>query len=140
MITEKENIKKIREDFTETGRDIWLAGLGLFSAVETEGQKLFDKFVDKGKEMIEKGEAVEKKSKDYGSEKKSEFTDRVEDGVKFVEGKLNSVLETIGISSHHEVQELTEKVDKLTELVAGLAHKLDDSLKTGAKAKGKTRS
>jgi len=136
----EERIKKLQEDLTETSRDIWLAGLGLFSAAEEEGEKLFGKFVDKGKDLIAKGEKVEKKGKDFGSKKKDEMSEKLESIVKFVEEKTSSVMESVGLSSHQEVHELTEKVDKLTDIVAGLARRLDESLKgnkTSARPKAK---
>lgn len=131
MSTKKEKVtlKKIQEEIAGTSEDIWLAGLGVFSTIESEGNKLFDKFVDKGKELVEKGKEVEAgKTKKQG--KKKADSSKLDDAVKFVETKVkglgNSVIEPLGISSREEVKELNEKVDKLTEIVMVLAQKIDD--------------
>ncbi len=120
--------EKIQGEVTDKAREIWLAGLGIFSTVEEEGAKLFNKFLEKGKELEAKGEALEKKAKD-----KVSSISTLDDVSKFVEEKVNLALETMGISSHAEVRQLSEKVDKLAANVEILAKKLDTTGKTTVK-------
>ncbi|MCA9731088.1 phasin family protein [candidate division KSB1 bacterium] len=108
---------------TDKAREIWLAGLGVFSTIEEEGEKLFDKMKEKGQELESKGAKLEKKAK--------EKIEELPNPITYIEGVVNTTFEKFGVASHKEMSELTEKVDKLTEIVAVLAKKLDS--KTPAK-------
>jgi len=123
----KISLKKIQEEIVGATEDIWLAGLGVFSTVEVEGSKLFEKFVDRGKDLVEKGKKAESKAR---KETKVSASAKLDGAVKFVEEKLqglgSSLIEPLGISSREEVKELNEKVDKLTEMVMVLAQKIEE--------------
>ena len=119
--------KNVQDNITDKAREIWLAGLGVFSTIEEEGEKLFNKMKEKGQEMEGKGEKLQKKAKEKLDELPNPFT--------YVEGALNTAFEKFGVASHKEVHELTEKVDKLTEIVAVLAKKIDGNGKAEPKAK-----
>jgi len=143
MSTKKEKIslKKIQDELVGTSEDIWLAGLGVFSTVEAEGVKMFEKFVEKGKDMVEKGKKMEAKTKKEAKAKVTAGGSKIDEAVKYVEDKVknigSTVIEPLGLSSKEEVQELNEKIDKLTEIVIVLAQKVDDlnkAAKTAAKA------
>ncbi len=116
-------------------REIWLAGLGAFSMIEEEGEVLFNKMKKKGQELESKGEELFNKMKEKGQElegKGEEFEkkakakfDEIPNPITYVEGAMNTAFEKFGVASHKEMYDLTEKVDKLTEIVAVLAKKLD---------------
>ena len=127
MAEKKEPFKELQEQVAEKSRDIWLAGLGMFSTIEEEGAKLFNDFVAKGQEMVEKGKKFEKKGVEFSSEKGKEVSGKIDDVVHYIENKLNATMETIGFSSQKEVKDLTDKVDKLTEAVAALTKKVEES-------------
>ena len=117
-----QETKNTQDELKDKAREIWLAGLGLFSSAEEEGTKLFNQFLDKGKELMKKGEEIEKKGKE-----KLNLESTLDDISSFMKDKLNTAFETIGVSTHSEVKDLTEKVDKLTASVAELAEKLEKS-------------
>jgi len=136
MAGEKDKFKKIQGDISEKSREIWLAGLGVFSTVEEEGEKLFKKFVEKGKELEEKGETFEKRAKErmdsvsaFVGEKTEQLTKEVsklsETVPTYFEDKLKSALNKFGASSHSQVKELNDKVDHLTEKVNELIKNLE---------------
>ena len=136
MAGEKDKFKKIQGDISEKSREIWLAGLGVFSTVEEEGEKLFKKFVEKGKELEEKGETFEKRAKErmdsvsaFVGEKTEQLTKEVsklsETVPTYFEDKLKSALSKFGASSHSQVKELNDKVDQLTEKVNELIKNLE---------------
>jgi poly(hydroxyalkanoate) granule-associated protein len=136
MAGEKEKIKKLQGDVSEKSREIWLAGLGVFSTVEEEGEKLFKRFVEKGKELEEKGETFEKRAKErvdsvtsYVGEKTDQLTKEVsklsETVPTYFEDKLKSALSKFGASSQSQVKELNDKVDQLTEKVNELIKNLE---------------
>jgi poly(hydroxyalkanoate) granule-associated protein len=140
MAGEKEKIKKLQGDVSEKSREIWLAGLGVFSTVEEEGEKLFKRFVEKGKELEEKGETFEKRAKErvdsvtsYVGEKTDQLTKEVsklsETVPTYFEDKLKSALSKFGASSQSQVKELNDKVDQLTEKVNELIKNLESKPK-----------
>lgn len=136
MAEEKDKFKKLQNDVSEKSREIWLAGLGVFSTVEEEGEKLFKKFVERGKELEEKGETFEKRAREkvdsvssFVGEKTGQFTKEVsklgETFPAYFEDKLKSALNKFGASSQSQVKELSDKVDQLTEKVNELIKNLE---------------
>lgn len=136
MTEEKDKLKKLQSEIAEKSREIWLAGLGVFSTMEEEGEKLFKKFVEKGQELEEKGEAFEKKAKEkvgsvtsYVEEKTEKLTKDVATLPGYVEEKLKAALNKFGASSHSQVKELNDKVDQLTEKVNQLIKNIESKSK-----------
>ncbi len=146
MTTTQKSAQQALGGLTEKARDIWLAGLGVFSTIEEEGERLFNQFLEKGKDLESKGETFEKKARDkvesltaYVSERSSKITEEVTARVNalvppIVEEKFQSALESFGIPTRNEVRALNEKVDKLNQSLEDLSKKLEDVLKA-AKAK-----
>lgn len=146
MTTAQKNAQQALGGLTDKARDIWLAGLGVFSTIEEEGERLFNQFLEKGKDLESRGETFEKKAKEkvesltaYVSERSSKITEEVTARVNtlvppIVEEKFQSALESFGIPTRNEVRALNEKVDKLNQSLEDLSKKLEDVLKA-AKAK-----
>lgn len=112
-----ETSKQIQEGVTETSRQVWYAGLGVLSTVEEEGTKLFNRFVEMGKDLVEKGKEFEQKDKVSG------VTAKFGEAAKFVEEKLQAASDKVGFSGSSDIKALNEKVDKLAESVAALVKK-----------------
>ncbi len=141
MTTQKNNYTA-KESLSDKAREIWLAGLGLFSTIEEEGERMFNRFLERGKELEEKGESFEKRAKERWDSFQSYFTERTDKMAEefkqklnesfptVIEEKLQAALESFGVSSRSEVKELHEKVDKLTKAVAELSKKLESGPKT----------
>ncbi len=124
---EKKQTTK-QEGIADRAREIWLAGLGVFSTMEEEGTKMFHSFVERGKDLEKRGEQLEKKAREsmdsvsaYVSGKKGELPNFA----KFIEEKMNTAFEKFGVASHSEVKEIGKKVDKLSEQVEQLNKKLN---------------
>lgn len=144
MATTKDISKEARPGITENMRDIWLAGLGLFSTVEEEGEKLFNRFIEKGRGLEEKGETFEKRAKDqfnsianFITERADKMRDEVSNKVSemmpsYVEEKFHSTLEMFGLSTRAEVKKLNDKVTKLSEMVGTLSDKIGKASKSAA--------
>ena len=128
--TEKEGsswIGKV-EDYS---RKIWLAGLGVYSKIDTDGSKLFDTLVKDGEkaEKLTKS-AVGKKvdaAKDSASSAKSRISgvkDRALGKWDELEGafdkRLNSAISRLGVPSRNEVKALHSKVETLTKQIEKL--------------------
>ncbi|MCR8933543.1 MULTISPECIES: phasin family protein [Pseudomonas] len=121
-------------DVRSYARKIWLAGLGAYAKVGQEGSEYFQ-------ELIEAGQAVEKKGKKAVTEKLvaanveideaatqvSSFKGRVEVQLDKVEkafdSRVASALNRIGIPSKHDVETLSAKLDELTALLERVARK-----------------
>ena len=114
----KDDIKSKISEAEEFARKIWLAGLGAYgkSFDEAQGQyenlsaeasKVFD-------ELVEKGEKLETEAKDKIKAKTN------------VEERVAEVRKKLGLdkaSADEKVEELSAKIDALTEAVAKLAAK-----------------
>ena len=115
----------------EYSRKIWLAGLGVYSKIDTDGSKLFDT-------LVKDGEKAEKLAKEAGHKvaegvksSTSSARSRVED-VKdlalekwgeFEEAfdkRLNSAITRLGVPSRDEVKALHAKVETLTKHIEKL--------------------
>lgn len=143
---EKGTLELLQEGISKTSREIWLAGLGIFSTVDKEGTKMFNRFVERGREMVEKNGEPKMAAKKNGepaptyvSEKVDQIThdvfSRLDHAAEFVRKRLFGPAEPSAEISHDEVKILSEKVDKLSDSVAMLVQKLEDSTKSGARSK-----
>lgn len=122
-------VNQIQEDVIERSRDIWLAGLGAFATIEEEGSKFFNNLVEKGKEREDKGkkrmENISKEIDERREDFRKEWNTRMEDTLKMLEEKFEGILDRMGIPTRKEVQDLINKVDKLSDRVSTLARKLE---------------
>ncbi|WP_300725126.1 phasin family protein [Pseudomonas sp.] len=109
----------------EYSRKIWLAGLGVYSKIDTDGSKLFDSLVKEG----EKAEKLTKASAPKTT--KSSARSKVEDVKELAIGKweefeeafdkrLNSAISRLGVPSRDEVKALHAKVETLTKHIEKL--------------------
>lgn len=122
-----DSSKRIQEGVSDTTRDFWLASLGIVSSVEEETNKIYDRFVKIGNDLVAKGEKFEKRDKEKGVYATLNKT------VKFVEEKFNAAVKPFEISPRKDILELNKKVDKLTESVTALTAKLEKSADKSAK-------
>lgn len=126
-------------------RQIWLAGLGAYSKISKDGNKLFDNLVEDGEkaETLVKGE-VDKQVDAVKSTAQSAKS-RVE-GVKDMamgkwneleeafDKRLNSAISRLGVPSRNEVKELHAKVETLTKQLEKLTGVSASSVKPAVKS------
>lgn len=145
MSTEKKKSEK-RESAVEAlsgkAREVWLAGLGALASVEEEGNKVFNKLVDKGTAFEERGkkqidEAYEDLSDSYKKlEKKLKSTfNKAEDEI---DENLQELIHKMGVPTQDEIKELTSQVEKLIDKVDRLSKKVDQGEKKAAASKSTT--
>ena len=103
------------EDFA---RKIWLAGLGAYGKSYDEAQGRFEKLSDEASkvfdELVSKGETLEVEAKDKFKEKTN------------VEERVAEVRKKLGLdkqSNEQKIEELSNKIDQLTDIVTKLASK-----------------
>lgn len=104
----------------DTGRDVWLAGLGAVGTVSERGRGLFSDLVERGQRFEnEERPAFEERFREAG-ERLQDLRHRVEHNV---EERLASTLKRFGVPDRDEVQQLIDRVEQLTRKVEGLSAK-----------------
>ena len=109
----------------EYSRKIWLAGLGVYSKIDTDGSGLFDSLVKEGEKAEKLTQANEPKTA------KSSTRSKVDDVKELALGKwseleeafdkrLNSAISRLGVPSREEVKALHAKVETLTHHIEKL--------------------
>ncbi len=137
---EKGTLEVLQDGLSKTAREIWLAGLGVLATVDKEGTKLFNNFVARGREVAETEKAAKTNGEPaptYLSEKKDQLAHEVysklENAAGFVRRKITEVSEAMPETPQDEIKTLTAKVEQLTQAVAALVQKMDESAKSTAK-------
>lgn len=117
-MTNLDSIKGKVNEAEEFARKIWLAGLGAYGKSFDEAQGRYEKLsAEAGKvfdELVVKGSKIETDAKE-----KFQVKDKVETRVAEVRQKLG----LDKVSADQKVEELSAKIDALTDAVAKLAAK-----------------
>ncbi len=108
-----DSAKKVADDAIETGRKMYLAGLGVYATAEEETKGFFDRMVDKGKGYNETRTDYVK----LATDKAREFGRGVEDRVQTT---VSSGLHRVGVPSRDEIRTLINRVEKLTKKVESM--------------------
>lgn len=109
----------------EYSRKIWLAGLGVYSKIDTDGSSLFDSLVKEGEKAEKLTKAGEPKA--ATSSKRSKVDDVKELALEkwseleeAFDKRLNSAISRLGVPSRDEVKALHAKVETLTQHIEKL--------------------
>ena len=114
-------------------RDVWLAGLGAFAAVQKEGTKVltttqtesvkvFNALVNQGKDLEARAKKVAVKQAEAVSDKTTQAIDKLE---QVFQDRVSRSLNRLGVPTNDDVKALTHRVEELTKSITAL---------TGAKA------
>ena len=118
------------KDLRKYTQQIWLAGLGAFSRAEEEGGKLFDNLVKVGEELENKTRDIADTAttdlRDKVIEKASDTREKVE---RAIDDRLSNTLTRLGIPSQREFEALSERMDRLTQVIEQLAQQLENQRK-----------
>ena len=107
------------EEIKRNSHNIWLAGLGAYSMIETEGSTHYETLLAKGKLVESRNNAeVEKLGKSSGDSrlndlksKANQTMDRIE---KAFDLRVSSALSRLGISTRNDLDRLNAKIEELT--------------------------
>ncbi|WP_338479285.1 phasin family protein [Pseudomonas trivialis] len=135
MLRKKIDVQPpVLSDVKRYARTIWLAGLGVYAKVGSEGSAYFN-------ELVKSGQHVESKSKKVAVEQVAAANsqiDQVKSHLSSVKGlvevqldkveqafdsRVASALNRIGIASKHDVETLSAKLEELTALLERVARK-----------------
>lgn len=130
MNTEQVTVgyKKLQDGIVESTRRLWLASLGTLSVVEEESTEIFDQLIEKGRLVEEKGRKQLSKTKAELDSDTSQLADKLEE-------QVSVVLQKLGVPSRAQVQDLTARVEQLSEQVDHLAPKQPAKKTTKASAR-----
>ncbi|MFC1503125.1 phasin family protein [Pseudomonadota bacterium] len=106
--------KNVVESGEGVARNIWLAGLGLYSRTLEEAQQLNEKTSGAFDELVERGKEVETQAKECIGENAEKASDEVEAGMNDLFYRLSGV-------DREKLERMDEKIDKLTLAVEKLA-------------------
>ena len=113
----------------ESAHLIWLAGLGAFAKVSSEGGKLFETLVKEGEKVEERSRGatvgaleVAKEQTEETRGRMVETWDKVE---QIFEDRLTRVLGQLGAPNRDDLHELTQRIDALQAQIAALGRTQD---------------
>lgn len=113
METERKvdvNFDRIRE----TGRNVWLAGLGAFARAEEQGREVFDRWVERGREVETRRFKEIDRTVARTSDQLKEWGDRVQDTMQ---DNLQGLLHRIGLPSRKDLDRLSSRLSTLSAKV-----------------------
>ena len=111
---DRVRVDRVRKEWTEAGRSIWLAGLGAMAQVEEEGRDLFRELVERGRK-VEHGQfqAIDR-TVARTSERVQGWTERMQEAL---EDTLEGVLHRAGLPSQQDLDRLSAQLDTLAKKV-----------------------
>lgn len=119
MAAKKPDVK-LAQAVAESGRQIWLAGLGAFAKAQEEGGKVFDLLVKQGKEL-------EVRTREMAGGSVHEFTSRATGTLdkleQVFEARVSRALKRLGVPTAREVEQLSKRVAHLNAQVEALIEK-----------------
>lgn len=109
---------QLAEELTETGRTLWLAGLGAVAQAEEDGRGLFDTLVERGRK-VEKQQfkAIDRTLSATGKRVRA-LGDRVQTRL---ESGMQSTIERLGLVSRSDLETLAGRLEALDRKVDGVA-------------------
>jgi poly(hydroxyalkanoate) granule-associated protein len=120
----------------ESAREIWLAGLGAFSVAQAESGKVIEQGNKLFKDLVAEGAKLEKKTRTAAETAVDDIKGEVESRVEAVrqqavdnwdklenifEERVAKVLGQLGVPTASDVNELSERVAKLSRQVSEMA-------------------
>jgi poly(hydroxyalkanoate) granule-associated protein len=97
-----------------TGRNLWLAGLGVVAEVEQGGRELFGQLVEKGRPVEEERKKRVEKITDAASQTVRGFTRLVEDTVAY---ESREMLKRFNVMTRDDVKVLSARLETLSRKV-----------------------
>jgi poly(hydroxyalkanoate) granule-associated protein len=123
-MNQKDDASLLKQ-FTDSPRQIWLAGLGAFAKMEQEGNRLFDT-------LVKEGEAFEARTQQQTNEQlataKNQAQTQLESSKEHVNSTWNLMekcfeeqvartLNRLGIPAQNDLQALSDRIDALSASV-----------------------
>lgn len=121
MATVTTQYKKFQGEVLDSAHKIWLAGLGTVKTVGDEGTDLFNRLVERGKDVESRGRkelaGVRKELKKVADKASSKVETRVDDLGERVDRQVTNALHRFGVPTRDEIKTLTRRVEELSHKV-----------------------
>lgn len=115
-----DRIQQINHDAREISRRMWLAGLGTVSTVDEAGRSLWSELVERGKKAEKARGDIAQNVRDAGDKINVRVTETRERFERGVEESMTTVLHRLGAPTRQDVEQLIDRVEKLTLKVESL--------------------
>ncbi|MFZ5558144.1 MAG: phasin family protein [Pseudomonadota bacterium] len=112
--------KNLQQTVARSAHQIWLAGLGAFTAAQEEGTKAFERLVKQGKEIEHMTRKMAGGQIDAVTTRASSTLDKLE---KVFEQRVEKALKALGVPTAKDVHNLSRRVGELSSQVEKLASK-----------------
>lgn len=132
--------ESLRDELTDRGRNVWLAGLGALATVEEEGTKLFNRLIDRGQEFEEERrheiEEATEKAREQRDEAIAQIEEAGEETQSMLADAVNNALDRFGVPTRNEVDRLSKRVESLSRQVENLAETLSEAEESPSEEEG----
>jgi len=106
------------DSLAETGRELWLAGVGALAEVDRGRRELFDDLVERGRK-VERGQL---KAVDRAVSRGAESAERLGAGLRrTVHASVEEVLHRANLPSRDDLKSLSARLDRLAERIESIA-------------------
>jgi poly(hydroxyalkanoate) granule-associated protein len=112
--------KNVQDELKDSVHRIWLAGLGALAAAEEEGSKLFNRLVDRGRDVEGRGKVEVDKVKENVDKFKARAESTFESWGERFDERLAGTLHRLGVPTRDEIRNLTQRVEELNAKVEQL--------------------
>lgn len=126
MSDEESTEHSFKQEVKDSARKIWLAGLGAFAVAQEEGSRLFERLVDKGREVEASDE--NQRFKQRVREAKDEAAEAWDKVSEAVGDKVRDTVERLRSSHSSEIERLKAEI---AELKSKLATRSEEEKKSG---------
>ncbi len=104
-------LQKMGRDLAATGRNTWLAGLGLVAEADEQGRGLFDRLVERGRPLAEKQKVTFAEASDKVERSARELGKLVNDSVEY---EVRGALGRFGLATRDDLKALERRLDNLS--------------------------
>ena len=134
-LADESSAGQLAKTIMESANQIWLAGLGAFSKAQEEGAKMFEALVKEGEHLQKRARKAASDRMESISARTSEGWDKLE---QVFEGRVARALATLNVPTKRDIDTLSERVTKLTEVVNKLTLLTEGTAAKGAPADNAT--
>ncbi len=104
-------LQKMGRDLAATGRNAWLAGLGVVAEADTQGRSLFDRLVERGRPLAEKQKETFAEATDKMERSARELGKLVNDSVEY---EVRGALGRFGLATRNDLKALERRLETLS--------------------------
>jgi poly(hydroxyalkanoate) granule-associated protein len=114
MATLNTQYKRVQENVLDSAHKIFLAGLGTVKTVGDESGGLFDRMVERGKDLEAQGKKELRSWRKELEKTTSKVEGRVDRLGERLDEQLTGALHRLGVPTRDEIQTLTRRVEELS--------------------------